>query len=414
MKKLNIFLSLLIVLLFYSSLIFAQQDYEIVQGFKTDYQQVKQDIKSADSLAQLDQIENQINDLANKYSPNKELLDKSLYPDDFNSSLEKLRNELSVKRTDLTKITVLKNQVADLLIQIDTLNARNAVMMEQVKQLVEQSKIDRNKIAQLERTVYSLRVSLRKRDDLVMTMLDSLIPAGYRGNSLSAKEKQNVFSKAQKTNIIDNIQKAIDDNIAFLEATTLNPNDIDAIKKKQQDFENTWKNVGPRIISIYSERRQSTKNIQKIDSSFTRWHRAIDQEVWNSVREDFNGYGIMLNKFSNSREFTQTVSSYINDQINQTKLKGDEAENDYKNFADKAWYGDVKPKWVTYLTDNNMMTTTQKDTIEARISLWKDTVYPGTAAWLYIVIIILALIVLVFFFRKKSSSKGNNIQAQQN
>ncbi len=78
----------------------------------------------------------------------------------------------------------------------------------------------------------------------------------------------------------------------------------------------------------------------------------------------------------------------------------------YKNFADSAWYGDVKPEWVSNLIDYKMMTEAQKDTIEWRISEWKEKVSPSNMDYLFIIIAVIAIaIILIFFFRKYFGSK---------
>ena len=228
MKTIKFLFSLFIILLVYSNIAQAQQqDYKIVQNFKARYQRIESDIKSADSLVQLIQMENTINQFESDYSANKTLLDKSLYPDDFNTSFEKLRKELAVRKADFTEITALSTQVTSLNLQIDDLNKRNADLLVQIHDLTEQSKVDKNKISQLQKTIYALRTSLRKRDELVMDMIDSLMPANLRNQgTLTNQEKQNIFSEAQKKNILENIRLAIQENIRFLQVTSLKPDDI--------------------------------------------------------------------------------------------------------------------------------------------------------------------------------------------
>ena len=195
MKTLKIMFSVVLALIFSGSFTPAQQqDYKIVQDFKAKYHQIENDIKNAESLAQLNDLEIQISQAETTYSVNKELLDKSLYPEDFNSSIQKLKKELSVRKTNFTQITTLETQVTQLNLQVDDLNRKNNSLLVQVRDLTEQSKIDKNKISQLQKTINTLRSSLRKRDELVMDMIDSLIPADYNNSgTLSGQDKQKVF-----------------------------------------------------------------------------------------------------------------------------------------------------------------------------------------------------------------------------
>lgn len=93
---------------------YTQQDYQIVQNFKDKAQQVENNIRDADSLSQLVQISSDIEKLKDDYSEYKNLLDKSLYPEDFNSSIGKLSKQVSLRRGDFTQITVLQTQVVKL------------------------------------------------------------------------------------------------------------------------------------------------------------------------------------------------------------------------------------------------------------------------------------------------------------
>lgn len=406
------FLSIAFLGFLSGNLIHAQSDYKIVQDFKAKYQELRQSIEDADSLEQLSGIETRIEDFRNDSYTNKALLDKSLYPEDFNSSIENLRNALTLRKSDFTQITVLKTQVSELKVHVDQLNAKNTELINQVQLLDDQSKKDRVKISQLESSIAQLKASLRERDDLVMTMLDSLMPANYRAKEeLTAAEKQKVYSEAQKANIISNIQRAINDNIRFLEVTTLKPDDIDEIKRQQRDFSKIWKNVGPKIIEIYSEKNQNLNYLKEIDAAFNRWNAAITREAWNSVGKEFKDHGIILSKFSNGKEFVKSVSSYADDEIKNKEVKGEEeSANTYKTFADTVWFGKVKQTWVPFLEDNKMLSESQKDTIEVKLSQWKDEVSPGGFKWIYVIIAILIIIILYLLTRRRSPENPKEIK----
>jgi hypothetical protein len=406
MKNIKFLLSLVFILVVFNNLSRAQEDYKTVQNFKARYSQIETSIKSADSLAQLEQLEATINQFESDFKGNKALLDKSLYPDDFNTSFEKLRNELALRKGDYTQITTLTTQVMSLSTQIDSLNKQNSSLLIQVHDLTEQSKVDKQKISQLEKTIYALRVAMRKRDELVMDMIDSLMPANLRNKgTLTTQEKQNIYSESQKKNILENIQLAIQENIRFLQVTSLKPDDIETIKEKQQAFEKTWQSFGPKLIEIYSERRKSVADAQKIDSAFTAWHNAIIMEVWNSINNDFTNSGISLNKFSNGNEFTDVLTNYIQGEISNAKVNAEASKKDYTTFADSAWYRSIKPTWIPYLLGNNMLTEAQKDSIEANISKWKDEVSPGMSYLIYIAIAIILIIIIVLVVRRKPKRK---------
>ncbi|HKB84943.1 MAG TPA: hypothetical protein VKD08_02145 [Ignavibacteriaceae bacterium] len=403
--------SFLLCLLF-SYTTFAQSDYEIVQNFKNKAMAINDSIRNAISLEGLQSAGNKIDQLRSEYSDKRDLLDKSLYPLNFSKTFENLQMAYDLRKGDFTKIDVLTTQVSGLRDQVDVLNQRNTDLISRVQTLESESKTDKSRIKQLERTVADLKASLQKRDELVISMIDSLIPPSYRQKSeLSSQEKQQVYSEAQKNNVLNNVKKSLQDNIKFLQVATLTPEDLNQIKKQQEQFAKLWKSVGPKLVSIYSEKNAGTNELKEIDQSFTTWKTTLNQQAWNSVRLTFQDYGINLQKFSSGKEFTETAANFINDEIKNVGIKNSgDSQITYKSFADSAWYGQVKPTWVPYLLENNMFTEAQKDTIENKISKWKDSLYGSGFNWLYIVIgvlVVLIAILIIFRFKPKSKPPAN-------
>jgi uncharacterized coiled-coil DUF342 family protein len=415
MKNDKFLKSLILIFLFFTGLALAQQDYQIVQNFKNMQQEIENAITNADSLGELEEISNDIDNLKNNYRQYKNLLDKSLYPQDFNSSIEKLNNQWVLRKGDFTKINVLKTQVTELKDQFDLLNQRNNELIQQVSQLEEQSKKDKQKIAELERSVAQLKASLQKRDDLVMTMIDSLIPASSRVQNLSSEEKNKVISEAKKVSLISNILKSIHDNIKFIELTKLNPNDVTQMKKQEEDFAKMWQSAGPKIIDIYSEKDENVNHLKEIDSAFTEWHNAINEEPWNTINYEFAKYNINLPSFKNGEQFTSTMTSYIDDEIKNVNIKGkEESEQEYKYFVDSVWFSKVKSGWFPFLIDNKMIDVNQKDSVENKIAKWNDEIHPSKLNWLYIVIGMLVIIIAILLFRRKSPGAVNNTGSPNN
>lgn len=405
MKRQNIF-SVIILIFIFSIFSYAQQDYQIVQKFKAQCSTIKTSIANASSLDELNSIRPQIDQLKSDFEPNKKLLDKSLYPDDFNSSIGKLNDALNLRKGDFTQITTLQTKVSQMQVQLDSLNAKNAMLLNRVQELVIQGDKDRHTILVLQRNLRELRFSLSQRDLLVMTMLDSLLPSSYsQSGSLSSSEKQKIYSKARSMDIITNIKKAISDNIQFLDVTALTPEDLNSIKNQKAQFEKIWKNVGPEIIKIYSSKKQSEKDINEINSDFDLWNTALSREAWNSIRQTFSDRGIMLEKFSSGGEFSNSISSYVNDEIKNADLNAQNAVSDYHTFIDSIWLPKVEPEWIPYLTENNMLSVSDKDKINSKLTEWKKAVLPGQFNWLFVIIPVIIILLIVILLKTNSDKK---------
>lgn len=390
--------------LLFSYCLFAQSDYEIVQNFKAKVTAINDSIKQASSLEDLQKAQSSIDQLKNEFVDKKDLLDKSLYPLNFNKTIDNLQTAYDLRKGDFTQIDVLQTQVTGLKEQVDTLNKRNTDLISRVQLLEVESKKDKSRIVQLERSVADLKASLQKRDELVLSMIDSLIPPSYRQQStLSSQEKEKVYSEAQKNNVLNNIKKSLQDNIKFLQVANLTPDDLTEIKNQQVQFAKIWRSVGPKLVSVYSEKQAGTNDLKDIDTYFSSWRNELNQEAWESIRLAFADYGINLQNFSSGNQFVQSATSFINDEIKNISVKGkDESQKTYKSFADSAWFGEVKPTWVPYLIDNKMFTEAQKDTIENKISEWKTDVYGTGFKWFYIVIgLIVVIAVVLIIMRRK-------------
>ncbi len=401
--KRNILINSLLLSLLFSYAVLAQSDYEIVQSFKTKAMSIDDSIRNASTIEELQSAGDKIDSLRNEYSDKRDLLDKSLYPLNFNKTFENLQMAYDLRKGDFTQINVLQTQVTGLKDQVEVLNQRNTDLISRVQILEAASKTDKSRITQLERTVADLKASLQKRDELVISMIDSLIPPSYRQKSeLSSEEKQKVYSEVQQNNVLNNVKKSLQDNIKFLQVATLTPEDLSEIKKQQEQFAKLWRGVGPKLVSIYSEKNAGTNELKEIDQTFNTWKNTLSQQAWNSVRLIFADYGINLQRFSSGKEFTETATSFINDEIKNIGVKNSgDSQITYKSFADSAWYGEVKPTWVPYLIENNLFTEAQKDTVENKISVWKNSLYGSSFNWIYIVIGVLVVLIVILIIVKR-------------
>ncbi len=111
MNRKILFYSTLLFLLFSYSVL-AQSDYETVQNFKTKAMAIDDSIKNATTLEDLQSAGDKIDQLRSDYLDKKDLLDKSLYPLDFNKTFENLRMAYDLRKGDFTKIDVLQTQVS--------------------------------------------------------------------------------------------------------------------------------------------------------------------------------------------------------------------------------------------------------------------------------------------------------------
>ena len=405
MKKL-IMMNLSVILIAFN--LFAQSDYEIVQNFKNRYQQFEQQIKNAVTVEDLNNLRGEIERFKNEFSTYKELLDKSLYPDNFEKSFDKLGNSLVLRKTDFVQIETLQTEVVTLRSEVDELNKKNAELLNQIQLLEVQRKKDAETIAKLEQLVSELRASLKKRDELVYAIIDSLSPKlSGDVSALTQKEKEQIIAETEKKNVLYVVKKSLRDNTRFLEVTTLKPEDLKDVKEQQANFVSMWQKVGPKLVDVYAGRKDKAQELKDIDALFTSWKTGIQREAWESIREDFALNNINLQSFYNGNEFTEIITSFINDEIKSYGVKSkEESQRIYNVFVDSVWYKTVSNEWMPYLLENNMITSQQKEIIEKKISEWKEVISPKDLTLLYVGVgVLIVLIVAFFLLRKKNGSK---------
>lgn len=385
------FILLLIVFGFTSSTI-AQSDREIVDKFKAEYAAIEKSIKDATTLQELTLVLDKITILKQDFAQHKELLDKSLYPDKYDESIEKLNKAYLLRQGDFSTIDVLQTEVGELKQQVEFLNKRNNELLVQVQKLEAQREKDAKTIKKLENLVVELRSSIRERDELVLSMIDSLMPPTMRDKeSLTMEDKNMVAAEEQKDNVLNNVKTTIRDNIRFIQATSLKPNDLESIREQQKDFVTKWQKVGVKLVEVYAEDGNKSAELKQIDGLFNEWAATVNREAWESISDEFSLSGIELRSFKNGDEFTTSVEMFVGDELKNLGVKSDEeSKRIYSQFADSTWFATIQPVWMNYLVENKMLTEENKNKMESKIAEWKNALYPSYW-WIYLVIAVLVI-----------------------
>ncbi len=402
------FLLSIMILFFVSKVSFSQSDYEKVEKFKSRIQQIENSIKNATSLDQLAIISENIEKAKSDFASDKELIDKAIYPESYNSSFEKLARALELRKGDFTQITELKTEVVTLKDKISDLSQENQGLLSQIRLLNIKSKKDAETISSLQKLVAQLKANIQQRDLLVRGIVDSLLAEFIKYPTTNDVEKQNIFSKVESSNLFYNIERTIEDNIQFMKATKLTPEDLGELKKQYHDFNKVWRQIGPKLAEVYLSRKDKTMQISNIDAKFTDWNLALNDEMWSQVNKLFREKKIALLPFSSGEQFVKSVQSFVEDELKNSDVKSkEEIENTFYAFTDSVYFKTVEPVWIPVLVENNMMTEANKDSIDAQISKWKKKVAPAYEInWVYVgfgVVIILLLIALFLKGRNKKT-----------
>lgn len=399
MNKIS-FNSALLLILFaaFTSFSIAQSDYATVQKFKKQYEEIKLQIMDANSTEELDLIYLNVEKFVDTYSKNSELFNKALYPEKYEDMIAELNYSIALRESNFNEVEELKVEVTDLKQRVDTLSIMNqemAIKFDELQNLLNKST---RETARLNNVIAQLKIDLHKRDLLVMSMVDSLMPPVMREKAqLSAEDKEKIISDIEKDNILVNIKATIKDNIKYLDLTYLQPEDIEEIQMQQVEFANTWARIGPRLAEVYSSDNNRTNELYEIDSLFNLWSLSVEKEVWQSMEEELAAKGIELVSFSDGTEFTNAVNQYIEKEKSSINtLTEDEAKNKFNEFAEKTWAEEIKPKWVLFLVENEMLDVDNANSIDDNIEVWRSELYPSNWwMWLIFAGIVLSFLAVI-------------------
>ncbi len=309
---------LLVILLVFTNQLFAQSDYDLVKNFNQKYKQLEEAITKAKTLEELNSIVADIDRFRNEYVEQKALLDKSLYPDNFDKTFDKLNMSFVIRNQDFTTIDILQTENLELKEQVALLNKRNAELMNKIQEYEYADK----KAAELNALVKELKRSLRKRDELIVGIVDSLLPQPMMEQAqLSSQEMNSIYIEAERNNVLSNVKHSLLDNIRFIELTSLGVGDLTEIKKQQNQFVEFWQAAGTKLVDIYAGKNKKREEIKEIDSLFSMWNFALEQEAWRNIREEFAYNNINLIEFTNGEEFTNVLTSFIDDAIKNIGVK---------------------------------------------------------------------------------------------
>lgn len=387
---------LLLCLIVLSAFVFAQSDYETTQNFKNKAKVITDAIKTITTQSELDRAKAAIEKLKSDYISHKDLLDKALYPDDFDKVISRLNKSIISKNTEITKVSSLENQITDLRIKITDLNDKNLVLLGDIKELTRLRVKDSVTINELNAKVRVLGKQIRERDELVVGLVDSLLQDFInKPETMTDVTKRNLERKIDSRNLFTNIKRTLNDNIDFLELTIFTPEDLIELKEQNKKFREVWKKLGPQLTEFYINKNEKKDELNTINSLFNSWNSKIDNAVWESINYHFKNYNVNLLPYNNGSEFTANILAHITLELNGVETKTeDELYKNYHSFNDSVWVKEIRPNWLPMLLDHNYLTKNQRITIEEKIVSWELAIDDNDE--LYTIYIVFGILFLVF------------------
>ncbi|HEY6952619.1 MAG TPA: hypothetical protein VI758_09430 [Bacteroidota bacterium] len=416
MKQLVIVLAFLMVgAVVVSPVVSAQEqsDYEVIQGFKLKLNDIQKAIEKASTVQECVDIATRIDDLEKEYAANVTLLDKALYPDGYKGRITTVRTQLKLSQdklgiieTQFARITDLEAQVKTLTDKVDKLTGENADLLQQVQKMGEAVKgagAGKNMIDSLNRVINRLRNNIKDRDAMIFALVDSLFLQYDKSvTSMKDVEKQSLAGRLERRNVFSNIRKSIEDNIAFLQTTSLTSKDLVQMINEQKRFASQWKAFGAKLQGLYQPGNKGANQVKDVDALIDDWGKRADATFWRGLNLAFQERGMAVKPFNSGTDFKTNLIDFINGEIkNAGTDKKEESFKLYTSFHDSLWVTELKPAWIPLLVDSGRISDADRQEIESQVDHWGSAVSPSRL-WIYLLILVVVLVTAYVMFRRKT------------
>lgn len=332
-----------------------QSDYALKTDFERRYAALQAAVEKAAALSTLDSAKDQIDALELDFSQHAALLDKVLYPDSFAQKITALRNShlatydrVYLIQTQGVHITELESRILVLTGRMDSLSTQRGDLFRQLEE-------HKGTEAQLRETIRRLSANLTAKDKLLFSLVDSLFIAYGRDISgMSEMQREALGRKLENAGIVERIAGVAEDNLRFLEVTSLQPKDYTVLVDQYTQFSNRWKGLGDKITTVVAAssaaRTAQVSGVRKgtpppppvqpglaVDSLLSLWQGKLMNGFWSSLEREFIDRGAQVRHFTDPASFSASIRAYV-DTLKTTGASPSVFVNDiWKERVDKEW-----------------------------------------------------------------------------
>ncbi|MDZ7660208.1 hypothetical protein [Fodinibius sp.] len=410
--KFRITILLTIVIGLFSSTLYAQEvqsDYEIQQTFKEQYANYEQKVENVSSPDSAESLIESIKQFDQNYSKHKELLNKALYPDTYEEQIENLKkssirtlNKVETITEQQKQLNKLENQLASYEQDLSQLDQQTDSLKTAIRQSTESEK-------ELSNMVREYRQSLEKRDELILTFIDSMVVT-YQNMDLDAfQEIENYDQRSRiKTNdALKLIHDISEENIKILQrnASNLQLDDYMRMAEVNYQFQTMWNKLGDKIHEVY-EGDNADMLAENINSNLNEWNNLLQTNTVKAVKEYFAQQGIEADTFESAEELNGALHSYLDKKIKESKdNRSEENYSDLQKFKD--FWDRVEVQWTSNLAHANVLSREQTSELNQKVDEWTQIAQPRSNNILVYLLggsVLLAVALGVMLIRQKKNS----------
>jgi hypothetical protein len=376
-----------------------RSDSEIKRDFENGFKSLMKRLTTADSVT-IKSLTEEVVAFKNEFQQYRDFLNKSVFPDGYDETVAKLDDQLRESQLladSQGRIAELESQVRDLTSRIDALSSENAMLLKRLDSL-------KNEMAALRRTVAELQDKIAKRDAAVFALVDSLF-VQYDTQRLSSGDMRKL-SSLEKNNVVNNIKRSVNDNIALLSSSGIEALDFPRMLDEQRKFEKNWKGIGKKLADAYVGSRDRARELAAVDTLIGNWRTQVDETFWKALNKLFTDEQLNVATSMNGEQLYNNILKFIDDQMsNAGGLSSSDMLKTYEKFAYNVWGAKLKPVWIPVMKRYELFTDAQENEIDTKVKLWQAQAAPGnTLLYILIAAIVVAVLVGLYLGMKKRST----------
>lgn len=386
-----------------------QLDYTIVKSFQAKYDSIKTAIRQAKTVQDCAEISADIDELQKRFAADTTLLNKALYPNDYDAEIGIVRldlslaqNKLGIIESQVEQITSLESQVRMLSAKVDSLSTSNSNLMASLSVVTKAMTKNRNMVDSLEHIIGELRRGLRARDAAIFALVDSIfMQYGNKVKGLPEQEMTTLSRKISRHGVLGAIRGAAEQNLKFLETTQLNGTDLIRLLEEQHQFNAYWEGLAPKLSDLYANRNERIREIAATDTVVSRWGKLADSLMWAGLYREFKDNDVSVDSFSNADQFVANLGEYFDTQGGSLKAPASERASRLHSFLNNLWIPTVNARWLPMLVKEGALTDNQANVLRNKFMNWENSTKPSYVLLFLFIILIFAATVVFFIIRRR-------------
>lgn len=405
---------LTIVLGFFAVTVSAQStksDYAIQNSFKKQYANYETKVENVSSTENAKALIDSIKAFDEEYNQHAELLNKALYPEIYSNKIEELKESsiVTMKRLktieqQTQKLEELETELASYEENLSQLDNRTDSLRQALQKSVESEK-------DLSGMIREYRQNLQKRDDLILAFIDSMVVTYQEMDLQSIEDLENIDEKRSRIDSDDNaltiIRDITEENLNILDenANKLRLEDYMRMAQVQQQFDKMWERLGDKIQEVYDDNNPD-KLVGDINENINQWDEKLKTQIFAALRDSLADNEINVEGFSSSEEFYNSLNSYLDKKIEQSKESSTESGySDFKKF--QQFWNNVELQWSESMVDAGIASEDHMATITEKVNTWTEHAQPRSNNYLVYLLgasVLLALALGVLLVREKKNN----------